>query len=151
MARRITCACAFLVCLWACTMSYKTLMVNDCNVLFVNPRRACAARGMSVRRPSVLPSVCYHAFCHYAQQGGKNAIPTGSVPHWLDFKIAIYVLVVLYCVQKLWRETSQYANEHGLPVLDQILPVSSTMEAVEVTRRASMWSWFGKNTTYRRS
>ena len=31
----------------------------------------------------------------------------------------------------------------------QILPVSSTMEAVEVTRRASMWSWLAKNTTYR--
>ena len=32
----------------------------------------------------------------------------------------------------------------------QILPVSSTVEAVEVTRRASMWSWLAKNTTYRR-
>ena len=28
--------------------------------------------------------------------------------------------------------------------LDQILPVSSTVEAVEVTRRASTWSWFAK-------
>ena len=27
----------------------------------------------------------------------------------------------------------------------QILPVSSTVEAVEVTRRASMWSWLAKN------
>ena len=26
----------------------------------------------------------------------------------------------------------------------QILPVSSTVEAVEVTRRASMWSWLAK-------
>ena len=37
-------------------------------------------------RLSVLPSVCYHVFCHYIQQGGQKAIPTGSVPHWLDFK-----------------------------------------------------------------
>ena len=35
---------------------------------------------------SVRPSVCYHVFCHYAQQGGQKAIPTGSVPHWLDLK-----------------------------------------------------------------
>ena len=33
--------------------------------------------------------------------------------------------------------------------LNQILPISSTVEGVEVTRRVSMWSWFGKNTTYR--
>ena len=26
--------------------------------------------------------------------------------------------------------------------LDQILPVSSTVEALEVTLRVSMWSWF---------
>ena len=31
-------------------------------------------------------SVCYHVFYHYAQQGGQKAIPTGSVPHWLDFE-----------------------------------------------------------------
>ena len=37
----------------------------------------------------------------------------------------------------------------SMAYLDQILPVSSTVEAVEVTRRASMWSWFAKNTTYR--
>ena len=34
------------------------------------------------------------------------------------------------------------------PGMAQILPVSSTVEAVEVT---SMWSWFAKNATYRRS
>ena len=56
----------------------------------VNPRRACAARitvlGLSFRPSSFLPSVCYsyHVFCHYAQQGGQKAIPTGSVPHWLE-------------------------------------------------------------------
>ena len=30
----------------------------------------------------------------------------------------------------------------SMAYLDQILPISSTVEAVEVTRRASMWSWF---------
>ena len=44
---------------------------------------AHAQRGLSL---SVRRSVCYHVFCHYAQQGGQKAIPTGSVPHWLDFK-----------------------------------------------------------------
>ena len=34
---------------------------------------------------SVCLSVCYHVFCHYVQQGGQKAVPTGSVPHWLDF------------------------------------------------------------------
>ena len=34
---------------------------------------------------SFRPSVRYHLFWHYAQQGGQEAIPTGSVPHWLDF------------------------------------------------------------------
>ena len=50
----------------------------------INPQRTCTARvivlGLSFR-----PSVRYHVFCHYAQQGGQKAIPTGSVPHWLDF------------------------------------------------------------------
>ena len=35
--------------------------------------------------PSVRPSVRYPLFWHYAQQGGQKALPTGSVPHWLDF------------------------------------------------------------------
>ena len=34
---------------------------------------------------SVRLSVRYPLFCHYAQQGGQKAIPTGSVPHCLDF------------------------------------------------------------------
>ena len=39
----------------------------------------------------------------------------------------------------------------SMAYLDQILPVSSTVAAVEVTRRASMLSWFAKNITYWRS
>ena len=117
-----------------------------------HPRRACAARvtvlGLSFRLsvfPSVRLSVCYHAFCHYAQQGGQKAIPTGSVPHWLDFKNGDFrksTAFKSYGVKT--KRTSQYANEHGLPRPD-FLPVSTTVEAVEVTRRASMWSWFAKN------
>ena len=31
-------------------------------------------------------SVCYHDFCHHAQQTGKMATPAGSELHWLYFK-----------------------------------------------------------------
>ena len=78
---------------------------------FINPRRACAAR-VTVR-PSVCLSVCYHVFCHYAQQGGRKAIPTGSAPHWLDFKNGDFRKNT-----KLWLENQAnkpIANEHGLP------------------------------------
>ena len=95
---------------------------------------------------SVRLSVCYHVFCHYAQQGGEKAIPTGSVPHWLDFKKGDFrksTAFKSYGVKT--KRTSQLLM--SMAYLDQILPVSSTVEAVEVTRRASMWSWFA----YRRS
>ena len=85
----------------------------------INPRRACAVRAtvchcvcLSVR-PSVCPSVI---FCHYAQQGGQKAIPTGSVPHWLDLKKGDFrksTAFKSYGVKT--KRTSQYANEHGLP------------------------------------
>ena len=102
-------------------------------------------------RPSVRPSVCYHVFCHYAQQSGQKVKPTGSVPHWLYFKNGDFrksTAFKSYGVKT--KRSSQYANEHGLPRPD-FLPVSSTVEAVDVTRRVSMWSWFAKNSTYRRS
>ena len=38
----------------------------------------------------------------------------------------------------------------SMAYLNQILPISSTMEAVEITHRAGMWSWFAKNITYQR-
>ena len=66
--------------------------------------------------PSIRLSVCYHVFCHYAQQGGQKAIPTGSVPHWLDFKKGDFcknTAFKSYGVKT--KRTSQYANEHGLP------------------------------------
>ena len=101
--------------------------------------------------PSVRRSVCYHVFCHYAQQGGQKAIPMGSVPHWLDFKNGDFrksTAFKSYGVKT--KRTSQYANEHGLPRPDSAR-FEHAVEGVEVTRRASMWSWFGKNTTYRRT
>ena len=67
-------------------------------------------------RPSVRLSVCYHVFCHYAQQGGQKAIPTGSVPHWLHYKRGDFrksTAFKSYGVKT--KRTSQYANEHGLP------------------------------------
>ena len=81
---------------------------------------------------SVRPSVCYHVFCHYAQQGGQKAMPTGSVPHWLDFKNGDFRKSTAFKSYGLkTKRTSQY---------------SSTVEAVHVTRRTSTWSWFAKNT-----
>ena len=102
-------------------------------------------------RPSVRPSVTTFSATIYAQQGGQKAIPTGSVPHWLDFKKGDFrksTAFKSYGVKT--KRTSQYANEHDLPRPDSAR-FSSTVEAVEVTRRASIWSWFAKNTTYRRS
>ena len=55
--------------------------------------------------------MCYLVICHYAQQGGQKAIPTGSVPHWLDFKMAIFVKVLRS--KNIWRE-----NANMLPHLD---------------------------------
>ena len=116
----------------------------------INPWRTCAARvtvlGLSFR-PSVRLSVCYHVFCHYVQQDGQKAIPTGSVPHWLDFKNGDFRKSTAF--KSYGVKTKQQATM--LMSKAQILPVSSTVEAVEETRRASMWSWLAKNTTYRRS
>ena len=99
----------------------EILHVMAASVIFINPRRACTARvtvlGLSFRPSvclSVCLSVCYHVFCHYAQQGGQKAIPTGSVPHWLDFKNGDFrksTAFKSYGVKT--KRTSQYANEHG--------------------------------------
>ena len=83
----------------------------------INPRHACTARvtvlGLSFRL-SVRLSVCYHVFCHYAQQGGQKAIPTGSVPHWLDFKNGDFRKSTAFKSYGMkTKRTSQYANEHG--------------------------------------
>ena len=118
----------------------------------INPRRACAARVTFCHsvRPSVRlsVSVCYHVFCHYAQQGGQRAIPTGSVPHWLDFKKGDFrksTAFKSYGVKT--KRTSQYANKHG--------PDSARFEhgggSRSNTKGECMWSWFAKNTTYRHS
>ena len=48
-------------------------------------------------------------------------------------------------MKSLNQANKPIANELGLPRPDS-LPVSSTVEAVEVTRRASTWSWFAENT-----
>ena len=69
-------------------------MVSRLPLLYlVNPQCACRARvivlGLSFCHsvsPFICLSVCYHVFLHYAQQGGRKAIPTGSVPHLLDFE-----------------------------------------------------------------
>ena len=67
-------------------------------------------------RPSVCLSVCYHVFYNYAQQGGQKAIPMGSVPHWLDFRNGNFRKSTTFkSYGGKTKQTSQYANEHGLP------------------------------------
>ena len=91
------------------------------NVLYsiwlINPRRACAARvsvlGLSFCL-SVRPFVCLSVFCHYAQQGGQKAIPTGSVPHWLDFKNGDFRKSNVFKSYGMkTKQTSQYANKEA--------------------------------------
>ena len=95
----------------------------------INPRRACAARvGLSFR-----PFVCLSVTTFSAttrNKAAKKRYQRVQCHTGLILKMAIFVLLMS---------------------MAQILPVSSTVEAVEVTRRASMWSWLAKNTTYRRS
>ena len=112
-------------------------------MLFINPWHACAMRvivlGLSFH-PSVHP-VFYHIFCHYTQQEQYQ---------WVQYHIGFEMRI---CVQKLVRKnkrTSHYAYEHGF-YLNRILPISSTVEGVEVIQRASMLSWFAKNATYQHS
>ena len=62
----------------------------------------------------------------------------------LIFEVAIFVKVLRSKVMA--GKPSEQANI--LMSMAQILPVSSMVEAVEVTRRASIWSWLAKNTTY---
>ena len=69
---------------------------------------------------SVCSSVCYHVFCHYAEQGGQKAIPTGSVPHWLDFKMVIFVKVLRSKVMA-WKPSKQANMLMSMAYLDQIL------------------------------
>ena len=57
---------------------------NDFKKGVINPRHACAVRVIVLG-----PCVCQHLLLHYVQQGGQKAVPIGSVPHWLDFKMAI--------------------------------------------------------------
>ena len=57
-------------------------------------------------------SVCYHIFCHYAQQEGQKARPTGSVPQWLDFLKWRFTAFKSYGVKT--KSTSQYANKQWL-------------------------------------
>ena len=84
-------------------------------------------------RTSVFPSVCYHVFCHYAKQGGQKAFQCHT---GLILKMAIFVKILRLNVMA--RKPSQQVNMlMSMAYLDQILPVSSTVEAVEVTQRAS--------------
>ena len=68
--------------------------------------------GAHAQRVLVCVSACVHVFCHCAQQGGQESIPTGSALHWLDLKNGDFrksTAFKSYGVKTKW--TSQYANE----------------------------------------
>ena len=72
------------------------------------------------------------------QQGGQRAIPTGSVPHWLDLKNGDFRESTAF--KSCGMKPSEQANMlMSMAYLDQILPVSSTVEAVHITRRESSY------------
>ena len=64
------------------TFSRKVWM----SCVIFNPRRACVAR-VTVLGLCVCVSVCLSALilALCTEQGGQKAIPTSSIPHWLDF------------------------------------------------------------------
>ena len=57
---------------------------------FINPRRACAARVTLLGLCVVCLSVCYHVFCHRAQQCAQQDILAASEGHEQTFKNAVF-------------------------------------------------------------
>ena len=118
--------------------------------MLVNPRRACAARVTVLGLSSVRLSVCLSFSATTRNKGGQKAIPTGSVPHWLDFKNGDFrksTAFKSYGVKT--KRTSQYANEHGLP-----RPDSARFEHGGGSRSNTKGEYVvlvWQNTTYRRS
>ena len=110
----------------------------------INPRCACTVRvlvlGLSLR-PFVGPSVCL-SVCLLPKAAKKRY-------QWVQCHTGkLAILKKVLCSNMMVSKPSQeannnYADEYGLPQ-----PILSTVEAVEVTRRPSMWSWFAKNTIY---
>ena len=98
-----------------CILYLQSMDIDPTPLLSFLTLGAHAQRGLQyLVCHSVCLSVCYHVFCHYVQQGGQKAIPTGSVPHWLDFKNGDFrksTAFKSYGVKT--KRTSQYANEHG--------------------------------------
>ncbi|CAI8019656.1 Probable serine/threonine-protein kinase DDB_G0284251, partial [Geodia barretti] len=82
-------------------MSRESMMYTVRQSGVINPRHACAAR-VTVVVLCVCLSVCYHVFCHHAQQTGQKATPTGSALHWLHFKTGDFRKSTAF--KKLWRE-----------------------------------------------
>ena len=101
--------------LCACISSLMTHTCTCCTCLLT--LGAHAQRGLQyLVCKSVRLSVCYHVFCHHAQQGGQKAIPMVSVPHWLDFKNGDFRKSTAFKSYGMkTKRTSQYANEHSLP------------------------------------
>ena len=76
-------------------------------------------------------SVCYHDFCHHAQQTGKIATPAGSELHWLYLKF----VKVPHSEIMAWKPSEQ-ANMQistGLPRQDVL--ALRTLEAQDVTTK----------------
>ena len=59
------------------------------SVLVSYPRRARAA-SVTVLGPCVCVSVCYHVFCHRAQQCAQQDIPAASAGHEQSFNNGVF-------------------------------------------------------------
>ena len=83
----------YIVAVYSCT-SVKGSILNHTIKLciqqpLINPRRACAARVTVLGCVSV--SVCYHVFCHRAQQCTQQDIPAASAGHEQSFKNGVFL------------------------------------------------------------
>ena len=93
--------CSFFECTYLVTPTSRLILAagGECTLgafiwypFLVNPLRACA--GLQYL---VCVSVCYHVFCHRAQQCAQQDIPAASAGHEQSFKNGVFL------VQKLWR------------------------------------------------
>ena len=125
----------------------KNMELLSVLVRIITPRRACAARLQYLVRPSVLPSVFYHTMRDDSAQKRYQWVQCHTS---LILKTVIFVNLLRSKVME-WKPSQQANMLMSMAYRNQILPVLSTMEAVEVTLRLSMWFWFAKNTTYQRS
>ena len=93
----------------------------------ISPRRA--------RGPFLCLSVCYHVICHHAQGDNKSAISICSAPHWLDFKLAIFVKV-LHSRLTAWKPTEKAICKWTQAYLDRVRSLCVSWRHKKLQQRA---------------